>query len=84
MCRADGAKIFIKLLVEETTVRQTGQWVVPCQIAGVSFRGRARLDFTGEILIAAESKNSHRDTEDEHHENDVVGLLIGVRYAKLK
>jgi hypothetical protein len=69
-----GAETLFKLFLEEMTVGQTGQRVVPRQIACLALRADSCLYFNGEVSISPKPVDRHRDTEDAYHEDDVVGV----------
>jgi hypothetical protein len=67
--RTGGTKILLKPLLEEATVGQSGQWVVPRELKGFSLGGNAPGDFPGEVFVATISINHQRDAQHEYDED---------------
>jgi hypothetical protein len=84
MRRAGGTETLLKPFLEKPTVRQSGQRVVPGEIARLQLRDCTCLDFARDVPITTKGVNHHRETEDKYHEDDVVGFMVSVVYPKLK
>src|SRR5450432_3074569 len=84
MRSAGVAKAFLKFLFKETTVRQASQRIMPRQIARIQLCCGTRLDFAGEVLIAAKTVDHRSNAQHKNDEDEVVHFPVSVIQSKLK
>jgi hypothetical protein len=70
------AQIFSELFIEEAAIGQSGQGVVPGQVARFQLGVPACLNFASQIPMATKCIDDPGDTQPQTHENNIVDLPL--------